>query len=278
MNRNLPNRIESEYRRALNRFSKSIEQELQGIDDPQEIVRRIRQISERREYAALCDELARSMVTGIYKKTAASWREAARQSTRSAVIYHSIKEELHGNVGTVFYNKMAENAALVKNFPRVIAQNLTRQIQNEALGGRRAEDIAAELMQQYRDKSEAQVRLIARTTVSQTQAALTQARSENLGIEWYIWRTSGDGRVRDSHRDMDGVLCRWSDPPNSEALFRQKGVAPYGRYNAGETFNDRCYAEPVVSPDFVSFPARVHVNGQIRVMTRAQFEKLAVGD
>ena len=39
-----------------------------------------------------------------------------------------------------------------------------------------------------------------------------QARMEAEGLTMYVWETSGDERVRPSHKKMDGKLCRWADP------------------------------------------------------------------
>jgi len=46
----------------------------------------------------------------------------------------------------------------------------------------------------------------------------------------YIWRTSGDGKVRDSHAANNGKIFAWDDPP------------PTG--HPGEDFGCRCTAEP----------------------------------
>jgi peptidoglycan hydrolase-like protein with peptidoglycan-binding domain len=43
---------------------------------------------------------------------------------------------------------------------------------------------------------------------------------------YYIWRTVGDDKVRDSHAALDGAICAWSDSPTP-----------------GEDFNCRCWAE-----------------------------------
>ncbi|MEI4197429.1 phage minor head protein [Roseovarius sp. E0-M6] len=60
---------------------------------------------------------------------------------------------------------------------------------------------------------------------------INQLRQEDLGIEWYIWRSQDDAKVRDSHAEYDDQVFRWDDPP--------AGGHP------GEAHNCRCYAEPI---------------------------------
>lgn len=62
-------------------------------------------------------------------------------------------------------------------------------------------------------------KLIARDQTVKLNASLTKLRQEDLGIEQYQWQTSGDERVRASHRIMDGLFCRWDDP----TVYRRPG-------------------------------------------------------
>ena len=112
----------------------------------------------------------------------------------------------------------------------------------------------------------------ARTEVSKAQSALIRTRAEILNIQWYIWRTSQDERVRNSHKDMEGVLVSWKDPPSPEQLSKSK--YQYGKYHAGDIFNCRCYAEPIVDIRFVKFPCKVYCNGRMIKMKKSEFLKI----
>jgi len=273
----IPNRIERQYARAMRSMMTQLDARLRGITDPQEQIRIIRRFTENRQFRTYCDSLARSMTTQVNGLTARTWREAARVAGRGDEMYAAILQELKNNPhGDAFINMVYENASFIKTFPLEIAEELNDFVMDETLKGRRASEIASDLMAKYSDISESRINLIARTEVAKTQSALTQARAESLGIEWYVWRTSNDARVRNAHDHMHGVLVRWDDPPSPEALAPDAEQKPYGSYHAGNTFNCRCYPEPVVSIDFLEFPMKVYQNGSISYrVTRAQFEKLA---
>jgi hypothetical protein len=46
---------------------------------------------------------------------------------------------------------------------------------------------------------------------SKLNSALNQQRSQNIGVEEYVWRTAGDERVRDSHKSENGKTFGWDD-------------------------------------------------------------------
>ena len=117
------------------------------------------------------------------------------------------------------------------------------------------------------------LKTIARTECAKTNAAITQVRAESCGIRAYIWRSCKDERVRHSHGRMDGVLVFYNDPPCPEALYPANGQQPYGNYHAGNTFNCRCYQEPVMDARFLPDSIRVHVDGSVTTMTKKQIIK-----
>lgn len=160
------------------------------------------------------------------------------------MIYEALRKELQGPIGGAVNYQIQRNAELIKSLPLDIAKQVNEHILTEAMKGTRSVNIAEQIKVFFPHESEAKANLIARTETSKTATALTQARCESVGVQWYIWRTSEDSRVRSSHKIMDGVLVNWNDPPSPEQL---SGVGkPYGRYHAGDTFNCRCYAEPIM--------------------------------
>jgi len=271
----LPNRIERQYARAMKNMMRQLDARLAKARNPQDYVRILKRFAEQPQFLKYCESLAMHMTTQVSSGISATWRDAARQAGRGNEMYQAIMKELKNNPhGDAFINMVYDNARHIKGLAYGVADELNDYIMDETLKGRRAGDIAADLKEQYKYISDKQINLIARTEVAKTQSALTQARAESLGINWYVWRTSGDSRVRTSHAHMRMVLVSWGDPPSPEALVPGK-EKPYGNYHAGNTFNCRCYPEPVVSLNFLNFPMEVYHGGSITRMTRAQFEKIA---
>lgn len=267
-------RIESRFTHSLNGLCKTLEKAVMAPQDPQTIIRRLNAYAQSPEYQAWCDELALNMTTQINEGVSATWRKAAQKAGRGNEFYGAILESLKTPYGGEFFQTVRENAKLIKTFPLDVSRDITDFVARESAQGRRSGDILNDLIMRFPDTAKSRLNLIARTEVSKTESALTQARAFSLGLNWYIWRTSEDSRVRSSHSRMEGVLVNYNDPPSPEELYPDKDTKPYGKYHAGATFYCRCYAEPVVDISFVAFPCRVHRAGSVERMTRSGFEKI----
>lgn len=265
-------RIEHGYFRSLQEITVYLQDAIKNETDPFKIVRILKTILNTPTFHRYTQVTALRMVTNLFVGSAKTWREAARQSSKSRVIYEALRHELQGPVGGAVNFQVQRNAELIRTLPLDIAGRVTDYISEESFKGRRAADIAENIQRMFPENSKAKAQLIARTEVSKTSTALTRARAENIGLDWYEWRTSEDQRVRSSHRHMDRVLVRWTDPPSPEELIGEKS---YGHYHSGDIFNCRCYPAPLTGIDRVSWPHKVYMNGSITMMTLSQFRQLA---
>jgi len=266
-------RLELQFQRSLNSIGQSMLESIEGLTDPFEITSVIRSWLHNMTFHHYAEKTAESLVSTLLKSSATTWRMAARENSNGRAIYEALRKELQGPVGEVFALQINRNAEIIKSLPSDIAKQVTNYISNESVKGRRAEDIADDLIAKFPGMTRNKAALIARTETSKTSTALTRARSEDVGLRAYIWRTSEDGRVRSSHRHMEGVIVFWSDPPAPEALIGVK--SSLGKYHAGDAPNCRCYPEPVVNLDYVKWPVKVYHGGAITMMTRVQFERIA---
>jgi SPP1 gp7 family putative phage head morphogenesis protein len=251
---------------------KKLEKTLTGLTDLRSILRTIKKFAESKEFQEYAEKSAMKMVTSLFSDAGKTWREAARKNSKGKEIYEALRKEFNTPIGLSVREQIERNATLIKSMPKSISKEITEHVASETLKGRRAEYIAKDLQKMYPHMMESKAKLIARTEVSKTSTALTKARCENLGLNWYIWRTSEDQRVRSSHSHMEGVLVCWNNPPSPEMLIGEKFV---GYYNAGNIYNCRCYPEVVIKLDFISWPHKVYYNGTIQTMTRKQFETIA---
>ncbi len=253
---------EAAYRRALNAILAQMEREAGAAATPAEMLAVYARWQNSQSLSELCEKAVRRMATGLNTSQARTWRQAAAASTRGREIAGALRENLQYEVGAAINDIVLANAGLIRSVPRETAQRLSEIAKEGFLQGKRPDAILSEMKRQAPKLTENHARLIARTESSKASTALTEARAQALGLSWYAWETAQDGeRVRDSHRLMQGVLCRWDNPPNPEALAGEGRT--YGAYHPGGIFNCRCIALPVFSLEDVAFPVKVHVSGQI---------------
>lgn len=218
------------------------------------------------------DVSVRRMVTPLAVMNMKTWREAAKKATKNPFMYRMLLKEIQEDHQKTIENQVHQNSLLIRTLPSDTADKVTKDIFDLGIQGMRSSQIAKEITKYTDQHAKASARLIARTEVSKTMSAVTEARSKNLGINWYVWRTAEDGdRVRPSHRNMNGVLVNFSDPPSPEALI---GLPSVGNYHAGNIWNCRCYEEPLLEVNDVSWPHRVYYNGSIQSMTKIKFEQI----
>lgn len=100
-------------------------------------------------------------------------------------------------IGSVLDDQLAEVSEIVREAVRT---------------GRRVEDLAEDIEARF-GVSESRARLIARDQVLKANSAMTQTRMVSAGVMRYRWSTSRDERVRPMHRELEGQIFSWSDPP-----------------------------------------------------------------
>jgi SPP1 gp7 family putative phage head morphogenesis protein len=138
----------------------------------------------------------------------------------------------------VLSSAMKENVQLIKSIPSQLLDETEELISEHLADGARVETIANALQSRF-EIAQRRAETIARTESSKLAAQLTEQRATSVGIDYYIWSTSLDARVRDSHKAMEGTHQRFDDPPTPPG--EDEAVNP------GEAFNCRCTALPDVT-------------------------------
>lgn len=221
------------------------------------------------QYERFITSSVKRMVTGLNQGNSRTWREAAKKATKGKMLYQALMEELDKGTHRIIENQVIENVSLIKTLPMDVADKVVRDIEEATYKGKRASEMEKMIRSKTNQHARASARLIARTEVSKTTTALTKARSQELDLHWYVWRTALDGdRVRKSHRNMEDVLVNWNEPPSPEQLVGEKNV---GYYHAGNIWNCRCYPEPLLDVDDVTWPHKVYTNGTITKVSKQKF-------
>ena len=129
------------------------------------------------------------------------------------------------------------NYYIKKWVPKEI-QSLRKDLEPLTLAGYRAEALE-EIIQKHKGVSERKAKFLARQETKLLVAQYRKNRFKEAGVTQYIWSTILDGKERDLHRDLNGRVFSWDEPPIIDARTGEKG-AP------GEAYNCRCIAIPVV--------------------------------
>lgn len=265
-------KIESDFEKSLIKCKKYFDKIRKASEhDAQRFSSLMNELQQSDAWEKFVQFTVNRMVTPLAVQNEQTWRKAARKSSRGYRIYRTLLKDVNTSLQRTIQLLKEENASLIRTLPSDVAEKVVNDVQKEALKGVRAPEIA-KMIRKYTDQhTMASARLIARTEVSKTQSALTQARSEMLDIQWYVWRTEEDQRVRKSHRIMNDVLVAWRNPPSPETLAGEENI---GNYHAGNIWNCRCYAEPLVEINDIKFPHKVYYNGQIQTMTKVKFMEI----
>lgn len=123
---------------------------------------------------------------------------------------------------------VADNVKLIRSIPEQLLAEVETVISKGVTTGLRVESLAEQIEERFA-VAQSRATLIARDQTMKLQGELTQVRQQALGVDSYTWQTSGDERVREEHRALDGKVFKWSDPPSVG--------------HPGSDFQCRCQAE-----------------------------------
>lgn len=179
------------------------------------------------------DAAARRMVADVDRRDRAAWMEHAQ------ALGEGLRREIAAApTGTVMRRLQAEAAGHIASLPRAAAERVQRLAARAVADGTRADELAAEIARTGQVAA-GRARAIAFTETGRAITALTRARAEHVGSPGYRWTSSQDQQVRPSHRKMNGVFVKWSDPPTLDKLRGHAGALP----------RCRCICLPVLPPD-----------------------------
>lgn len=136
-------------------------------------------------------------------------------------------------IGKVLVSEFVErNVDLITEAGRAYVDQVRDIFKDDATFGKRVETIKAEILARG-NVSESRAELIARDQTLKLNGEINREQQERAGVDQYVWSTSLDERVRDTHQALEGRTFAWSDPPEIG--------------HPGEDFQCRCAAIPVIS-------------------------------
>lgn len=235
---NQAKRAERLYAKQLTRLAEHVGQIIGGFPagDP-EALPTIENMLRRYAEALVpwAERTAMTMILDVNQKDEDMWRRLGQELSANVR-----KEILLAPTGQTMRRLMGEQVALIKSIPIEAAQRVHELTIKGLEDSTRAKEFAEEILRSN-EVAKSRAMLIARTEVARTASNLTEARAKAVGADQYIWRTSGDGDVREDHKVLNGKVFSWDDPPIADIRYGR-------RANPGCIYNCRCYAEPII-PD-----------------------------
>ena len=138
------------------------------------------------------------------------------------------------------------NVDLIKSIPK----NSLGEMEDIVLNGFKKGETIKSIMQDIQHTygvSRNKAKFLARDQMAKLNSNIAQMQQTDAGVNEYIWSSSGDGRVRDRHKELDGKKFKWSEPP---IVDKKTGR----RAHPGEDYQCRCVALPVFDIDTLDLP------------------------
>lgn len=175
-------------------------------------------------------EAGRRMVLEVGRRDELAWLRYARE------MGVELRQQLaSAPIGALTRQLQEEQVDLITSLPLEAARRVQEIARGHLYSGERASVLRDEILRTGH-VTRSRATLIARTETAKASSVLTQARAKHVGSAGYVWRTVRDRDVRPSHKKMEGVFVRWDHPPE---------VEPGKFYHAGQTFNCRCFSDPI---------------------------------
>lgn len=126
----------------------------------------------------------------------------------------------------------------IKQFSVETIVELREAVEENAQEGFRFDRLIARIQNRYGVAAN-KAKFLARQETGLFMAKYRRERFADTGIQRYRWSTSRDERVRHDHKDLDGKVFLYSQPPIVDRHTGRRG-------NPGEDYNCRCVDLPVL--------------------------------
>ena len=129
-----------------------------------------------------------------------------------------IDKGIHINppITSEWWNKMKtswaeDNYTLITSNAKNFVSKINTLTEQAIINGYSHSKLKDEIKKATKGLSDKHCKLLARDQLGKLNGQITEAQMQEIGLDLYIWSTSMDDRVRDSHEAMEGLLCRWDD-------------------------------------------------------------------
>lgn len=104
-----------------------------------------------------------------------------------------------------------DNYTLITSNAKNYVSKINTLTEQAIINGYSHSKLKDEIKKATESLSDKHCKLLARDQMGKLNGQINQAQMQEIGLDLYVWSTSSDDRVRDSHAVMEGILCRWDD-------------------------------------------------------------------
>ncbi len=187
----------------------------------------------------------------LRKSSVRDWKRIIRQTLGIDLADEYYSKEMYEYI---IKRWIADNVSRIKSIPNQALDDMRQIMLDGFLNGRSVKDIQRAIQSQY-DVTKSKAAMLARDQISTLNAQFSQMQQKDAGCKKYRWSSSRDSRVRDCHKELDGKIFSWDDPPEMWYNTKERGRVMTGRKcHPGEDFCCRCVAIPIFEKDSLNIP------------------------
>ena len=207
---------------------------------------------EKKLYGMKLDKALDKVSSMVHRLSVSEWKRMVKQSIGIDILEDYYSGETYRNA---IERWITENVSMISCVPGDSLRKIERIIYDGYTNGMLISDMRDKI-QNACNVSQRKATMIARDQVAKLNAELTKMQQRDAGVTRYRWSSSKDSRVRECHRQFEGHVYRWDEPP--EDWHRTKdGIVKTGkRYNPGEAVGCRCVAIPIFDIDTLNLPIK----------------------
>lgn len=146
-----------------------------------------------------------------------------------------------------------ENVLKIKSIPCETLGNMQKIVLEGYKKGLSVRDLTKTIQKEYKTTKH-KATMLARDQISTLNSQISRMQQEDAGVSKYRWSDSRDSRVRDCHKELNGKVFDWNNPPEMWYNTKKGRVYTGRRCHPGEDFCCRCVAIPVFDLDTIDLP------------------------
>ena len=194
----------------------------------------------------------------VRKSALREWKRACKRTLNIDVDEKHYNESFYGVEIDAW---ISNNLLKVSNLPSDALRE-TKELLIEEYDNGTPLNEAAEKVKERRKADNNYAACIAASQIALLFAQMTKRQQQDAGVTSYVWQSTGDERVRECHRTLNGNIFKWDEPPEMWYTTVSRGVVRTGRHcNPGEDYMCRCCAVPVFDKTTLNIPIENETRG-----------------